>query len=328
MENYDPNLPAENNGNFAGLPFPEAKAEIVYIPIPWDITTSHTRGTSKGPQNILEASSQIDLFDENLTDAWKIPRQFQPINREIEKRNTILSQVERKSLLKEVDEACVNMNDFTYTEVKKCLCNGQIPVTLGGDHSVALGSIKACTEYFKDVDVLQIDAHMDLRSAYEGFQYSHASVFYHVMTKTEAKKLYALGIRDFCPEEKDFSFSLGNRYHLMTAQDLFFRLLEGERFSRIIRSFIDGMSEKVYLSLDIDALDIQYNPGTGTPVPGGLHYYQLIYMIHAIVKSGRELVGLDICETGSRFYSDGFVSAKLAYSLSNLAFLSQRRSIP
>ncbi len=331
---YNPNDAAEANGNFAGLPIHTSKTEIVYVPVPWDITASNAKGTANGPKNILDSSLQIDLYDELLPSAWEVHREFRPINEKTVQLNHELSQKLEsiqgdnhemtESLFTRINEACAKVHTNTFELCSAVLDKGQLPFVIGGDHSSAFGNIRAVSEHYDAIDIVQIDAHLDLRKAYEGFEYSHASIFFNAMTKLNIGQLFCVGARDFCPEEMEFGRNLGDRYHLMTAQQLFFQLLEGRDYSSIVKSFIQKLNGKVYLSLDVDALDLQYSLNTGTPVPGGLHYYHIIYLVREIVRSGRTIVGLDLCETAGDSYVDGFTSAKLVYALSNMAILSRK----
>lgn len=333
-KDFNPNGIGLKNGNFIGLPFSEETAKVVLLPVPWDVTVSYGEGTALAPQAILDASSQLDLFDLDVKEAWKRGIFFQPVNEDVlgirnklrpdaakyidflENGGEVAENREMMALLTEINAQCESMNYFVYCEAKKMLDAGKIVGLIGGDHSTPLGYLKALSEKFESFGVLQIDAHTDLRKAYEGFTYSHASVFYNVLQMPEIKKLVQVGIRDFCDEEfllaeKDSRISVFFDQKMKEAQ------YNGVTWNEQCAEIIAGLPGNVYVSFDVDGLDPKLCPETGTPVPGGLEFYQAVFLFKKIVESGRRIIGFDVCETGNAEW-DANVAARIIYKLCNL----------
>ena len=190
--NFNPNDLGLDNGNLFGLPSTFKDAEVVVLPVPWDVTVSYGDGTSEAPDLIREESLQVDLYDLEFKNFWekgffylksspvllekcKKHRQYavEAIKLQ-EKGRTVADSYTLKTNTEQINQACEDMVDWVYKECIKVLNEGKKLVLLGGDHSTSLGYIKALGEKYKDFGILQIDAHCDLRQAYEGFTYSHA----------------------------------------------------------------------------------------------------------------------------------------------------------
>ncbi len=331
--NFNPNSIALNNGHFIGLPFSEEEARVVILPVPWDVTTSYSEGTSNAPENILKASLQLDLFDPEIDDAWKLGIYLRPsdkkwlkINQEMRpKAKRYISFLERGGELKysqemgdslsEINQASEELNNFVHQESKKLIKQGKLPAVLGGEHSTSQGLMKALGEEYGSFGILQIDAHMDLREAYEGFRYSHASVFRNVVNEGHISHLVQVAIRDYCEEEVKFASS--NGVEVFYDDDLKQGIFRGENWHGQCQNIISGLPEEVYISFDIDGLNPHLCPGTGTPVPGGLEFSESVYLIKELVKSGRKIIGFDLCEVGGYSEWDANVGARLLYKLCN-----------
>ncbi|WP_297089854.1 agmatinase family protein [uncultured Draconibacterium sp.] len=334
-EEFNPNGVGLKNGNFIGLPFDEKKAEVILFPVPWDVTVSYGEGTALAPAKILEASAQLDLFDLDLKDAWKRGIYFQPISDAVlqirhelrpkatayidflENGGQVPDNPEMQKILAEINQQCEAMNFFVYRETKKLLESGKLVGLVGGDHSTPLGYLKALSEKYERFGVLQIDAHLDLRNAYEGFTYSHASVFYNAMQLPEIKRLVQLGIRDCCEEEVELSRN-NDRIEVYFDQQLKEKQYKGENWDEQCEEIISELPGNVYISFDVDGLDSKLCPATGTPVPGGLEFNQAIYLFKKVLESGRRIIGFDVCETGNAEW-DANVAARLLYKLCCLA---------
>ncbi len=330
IENFNPNGVGIKNGNFIGLPFNKLNAQIVLYPVPWDVTVSYRAGTSTGPQNILEASSQLDLYDADYPDSWKRGIFFHKIDEELAAINTdmrSLADGHIESLeagesgtefaLNLVNDACVKMVDQVFHATQKLMDEGKIVGLIGGDHSTPLGYLRALSENHTNFGILHIDAHMDMRKAYEEFEYSHASIMYNVMTSIpNISKIIQVGIRDYCDEEVEFAKALGNRAEIYFEQNIQRKLLTGVSYHEIATEIILNLPNKVYISFDVDGLDPKLCPNTGTPVPGGLEFAQAIYLMKLVKDSGREIIGFDVVETGG-FPNDwdGNVAARIVYKL-------------
>ncbi|WP_297093872.1 agmatinase family protein [uncultured Draconibacterium sp.] len=323
------------NGNFIGLPFDEKTAEVVLFPVPWDVTVSYGEGTAEAPKKILEVSSQLNLFDLDVRDAWKRGIYFQPVSEAVMKiRNqlrpkavryidflenggVVAENAEMQQTLLEINEQCEAMNFFVYRETKKLLDAGKIVGLIGGDHSTPLGYLTALSEKYERFGVVQIDAHLDLRNAYKGFTYSHASVFYNAVQMPEIKKLAQVGIRDCCDEEVEFAEN-NDRIKMHFDEQLKEEQFNGASWDEQCNEIISELPGNVYISFDVDGLDPKLCPQTGTPVPGGVDYNQVVYLFKKILKSGRRIIGFDVCETGNAEW-DAKVAARIIYKLSCLA---------
>ncbi len=188
IEQFDPNgegIP----GKLFGLPFDEETAQLVIIPVPWEATVTYRTGTAAAPESILAASQQIDLYHPYIPDGWKLGMTMLPvppnIRQESDRLRVLLSTLtpgqDGTLLVDKVNEACENLNVYVKNTAKKWLDDKKIVGLVGGDHSTPLGLIRALGEKFDRFGILQIDAHADLRKAYQGLTYSHGSVMYNAM---------------------------------------------------------------------------------------------------------------------------------------------------
>ena len=329
---FNPSGVGLKNGNFIGLPFTEKTAQMVLFSVPWDVTVSFGEGTAFAPEAILEASSQLDLFDLDNENAWRKGIFMQKVNSTMLKKsveyrgkvNPYLSFLENggkisenremEMLLKEINHACENMNEFVYLETKKLLQQNKTVGLIGGDHSSPFGYLKALSEEFQEFGVLQFDAHHDLRNAYEGFTFSHASIFYNALQFNSLKKLVQVGIRDFCEEEVKTVEMNQERISVFYDQHLKEAEFQGKNWDQQCDEIIELLPEKVYISFDVDGFDPKLCPNTGTPVPVGLEFNESVYLLKKVLKSGRKIIGFDVCETGNNTW-DANVAARLIYKI-------------
>lgn len=346
----DPNAKATSKDGIYGLPFKESEANLVYIPVPWDVTTSYQAGTSKGPSAILAASEQIDFFDLDFVDAYLAGLFMKKESAKIKKLNTEGRKLAKKIIdaddesmkknkvlqknLEKVNQICEDLNNEVYKETKALLDKNKISVIVGGDHATPFGAIKAYAEKYPKMGVLHFDAHSDTRNAYMGFVNSHASIMYNVMTKIpNVSKLVQVGIRDFC--EQEYTFTRDNKkVEVYFDQVLARRKMSGESFQKIAREIISHLPEHIYISFDIDGLDPRFCPNTGTPVPGGLDYQEVMLIINELVASGKKLVGFDLVEVAPNPKDknnewDANVGMRLLYkmssaSLATMGFIKKR----
>jgi agmatinase len=226
--------------------------------------------------------------------------------------------------LKEINEGSLYMNKWVYEQSKELLAQDKLVALLGGDHSTPLGYLKALAEKHGEFGILQIDAHCDLREAYEDFTYSHASIMYNVLKEIpEVTKILQVGIRDF--GEQEWETIQNSRGRVVTYFDKIIkeRQYEGENWKDIADEMIKHLPGNVYLSFDIDGLDPKLCPNSGTPVQGGLETEQAFYLIKRLLKSGRKLIGFDLSEVGVGENDwDANVGARVLWRLSNLLVLS------
>jgi agmatinase len=339
---FDPNGVGLKNGNFIGLPFTENTANVILIPVPWDVTVSYREGTAYAPQAILDASAQLDLFDADVENAWRLGIYMQPVDEKllarrvemrpkatkcidfIESGGTILLDNGMKALQNEVNYNSQIVNDLVYANTKLQLENDKLVGIIGGDHSVPLGCLKALSEKYPDFGILQIDAHLDLRNSYEGFTYSHASIFHNALKINEISKLVQVGIRDYCEEEVGKIRMEGDRVKVFYDRDLKEGRFAGENWCSQCDAIVAALPDHVYISFDIDGLDPTLCPKTGTPVPGGLDFSEAVFLLKKVVESGRKIIGFDLCEVGNNEW-DANVGARLIYKMSNLMGRSLNR---
>ncbi|HDR51377.1 MAG TPA: agmatinase family protein, partial [Mariniphaga anaerophila] len=314
---FNPSGVGLKNGNFIGLPFSEKTARLVLLPVPWDVTVSYGEGTALGPEAIREASTQLDLFDPDVEDAWKLGVYMQPLDRTMLKKRDELRQLawsyiqfleqggnvtEKLSMRKALDEmnaGCNDMNKWVFKKTKKLLNVGKLVGIVGGDHSVPLGAIQALAEKYEEFGILQVDAHLDLRESYEGFAFSHASIFNNVLKEKVVSKLVQVGIRDYCEEEMEIVENESDRISVFFDQELKENRFNGKTWNEQCGEIVEELPELVYISFDIDGLDPKLCPNTGTPVPGGLDFSEAVFLLKKVVESGRKIIGFDVCETGN-----------------------------
>ncbi len=338
INSFDPNG-AGIKGNLFGLPFAPENSQVVIVPVPWEVTVSYHAGTAEGPQAVLEASSQVDLLIKSIRDAWRLGISMLPVPSELksesdshrESTNNYRTKIESGEFfnpddpfLLKINEACERMNNLVKATTQKYLNEGKMVGLLGGDHSTPLGFIRALSEKYDRFGILQIDAHADLRKAYEGFTYSHASIMYNALKIPAVGRLVQVGIRDFCEEEVNVINRGIGRIVTFFDEDIRAGFYVGKGWDSHCAEIIKQLPPLVYISLDIDGLDPKLCPNTGTPVPGGLEFDQVVYLLKRIVQSGKKIIGFDLSEVapGSNDW-DANVGARMLYQLSNWMAVSQ-----
>ncbi len=305
-------LPAADGSGLFGANIPIEDAALVIIPVPWEATTSYGGGTAQGPRAVLRASHQLDLYDRMFgAPYWRgitmLPEAAQMHQWNEEAKTSAQSVIrawseERpdscQAELQRVNVLSRQVDQWVLEQSRQYLKQGKHLAVLGGDHSSPLGLIQALSEVHPDgFGILHLDAHMDLRRAYEGFERSHASIMYNVMEEVpEVKRLVAIGVRDFSGEEVKYADSQGDRVIFYDDGYLQSKLCSGVPFSALVDDLLRNLPQKVYCSFDIDGLDPSLCPNTGTPVPGGLSYGQLIYLLDRLALSGKTIIGFDLCE--------------------------------
>ena len=318
-------------GLFGASVTPE-DCKLVLIPVPWDATVSYGVGTAKGPEAILGASHQLDLEDGRFEQPYRAGITMLPEDREIATLNKSARAHATKVIevsgphaaddqdIRYVNEASRRVNERVETAAREQLNAGRLVGVVGGDHSSPFGLIKALGDRHKDgFGILHVDAHMDLRHAFEGFTDSHASIMRNVMDRVpQVKKLVQIAVRDYSAEERGYAMQLGGRAAVYTNADIFRRQARGEAWGKLAAEIIGQLPERVYISFDIDGLDPSFCPNTGTPVPGGLSYDAAVYLIEELASSGRKIIGFDLCEVapaedGNEW--DANVGSRLLYKL-------------
>lgn len=336
---FDPDAAAAPGAGIYGLPSTRENSRIVLVPVPFDATTSYARGTADGPNAIFDASMQVDLFDRRFGRVYEQGIFMEEEPTEIRALSDIAgaeasplvagggstgNKKDDARILAKVKEASERMNAFVESRTKAILAEGKIPGIVGGEHSVPFGAIKACAEANPGMGILHVDAHMDLREAFEGFAWSHASIMHNVLTRVpQVGKVVQVGIRDMGEREIEFARQQGERVKVLYDDEIAERLLEGETWSAMCRDVVQALPQKVYVSVDIDGLEAWMSPHTGTPVPGGLSFNQLSLLLKTLYESGKTVVGFDLVEVAPGNADgpewDANVGARVLYKLCGVA---------
>lgn len=340
--NYDPNSVSNPNNNIFGLPTNEDNAQLVIVPVPWEVTVSYGSGTARAPEAILKASYQVDLFDVDMPDAWKQGFYMRPCDKKIlmksdylrkeaelyidyiSKGDDVAANQFMSKTKKEVNEGGAFLNEWVYEQTKSLLHKNKLVGLLGGDHSTPLGFMRAIGEKHGDFGILQIDAHCDLRDTYEGFNYSHASIMYNALKEIpQLSRLVQVGIRDYSQIEWDYIRNSNYKVITYFDRDIKHRQFEGQTWKIIAEDIVEKLPDNVYISFDIDGLDRKLCPHTGTPVPGGFEAEEVFYIFRKVLESGRRIVGFDLSEVGiSDSDWNSNVGARMLFKLCNLLVTS------
>ncbi len=324
---FDPSGPARHEGIF-GLPHTPDEARVVLIPVPWEPTTSYRKGTAAGPRAVLEASRQVDLFDRETGRPYESGIALLPFDETIDDWNVTASQLAQPIIdaggagsdpalcqaLEAVNALSARLSERVERIADEWLARGKLVGLLGGDHSSPLGLMRAVARRHPGVGILHIDAHADLREAYEGFRESHASIMFNVHAQIpDVAKIVQVGIRDFSQEEHALTAE-SSRILTFFDSDLARRAFAGEPFGAVAREIANALPNEVYISFDIDGLDPSLCPNTGTPVPGGLGFREACALFAAIRESDRRIVGFDLNEVAGVEW-DASVGARILYKL-------------
>jgi agmatinase len=346
IASFDPNNLGRADSNVFGLPFTVDEARLVVVPVPWEVTVSYGGGTLQGPQAIFDASKQVDLYDPFLPDAWKlgvamdaIPRKLVATSKAMRKlAEAYIARLEAgvnpsadaamQKSLRAIDAACLGMVDHVRQVTSRHLKAGKMVAMIGGDHSTPLGFMQALADLHREFGVLQIDAHADLRDAYEGFAFSHASIMFNALKIKSVKKLVQAGIRDYCEAEVEVIRRAKGRVVTYFDRAMKHAIIGGKSVASVHRAIVKNLPEKVYISFDIDGLDPVLCPHTGTPVPGGFQFEEALHLVQEVAESGRTIIGFDINEVSPREDEwDANVGARLLFRMINIMAKSQKINV-
>ena len=294
-----------------------ASGALALIEVAFDATSSNHRRASQGPDAMRLASHQVEL---TLIDG-RCPAQMGIVSQRlpVDQLNTQASQAMDHLRTGDLSAArkLVDLSNQIDSMVEDAITDHwakqRQTVIVGGDHSISFGAIKAAIEKMPDLGVLQLDAHADLRSAYEGVESSHASIMNRVKALKPDLPITQVGLRDLGAKERQRIESDPNIIAFYD-EALVHQQFLGMPWAEQARAIIETLPQQVWLSFDIDALDPSLCPNTGTPVPGGLAYYQATDLIDRIHTSGRRLVGADLTEVAGDPY-DALVGARLVYRI-------------
>lgn len=320
-------------GSLFGLPHSEEEADLIIVPLELDVTVSYREGTSNAPKRILDESTQLDLSIPGVKKPWLLKMalaeslQLADQNAAFRtKAKQVIASLENEDQVDEqqlsaVNQYCTALHKEVEDTMQELLDRGKLVGMVGGDHSSPLGLIRALGRK-DDFGILQIDAHMDLRNSYEGFQFSHASIMHNALKCDGVTSLTQVGIRDFCEEEEQYIEKSKKPIHVFFDELLYHdRLHENRTWKHQADSIVETLPDLVYISFDIDGLSPSLCPNTGTPVPGGLNFNEAIALLKSVVDSGRRIIGFDLSEVGDESW-DANVGARVLYRLCVLAGIS------
>lgn len=286
------NIPNENSSL--------SNSKAVIISFPYEKSTSFGKGTKLGPKAIISASSQVELFDEELEKETylKVGIHTTP---EIKPSN--IASKFYLPLTKKVEEV-ISLNKF--------------PIIIGGEHTISLGGVLGVIKKYKSFSVLHFDAHADLRDSYEGNKFSHASAMRRVLDLKEVKNLVSVGIRNISNNEDegseyDFYKKNQKRIKIFWAKDK-------ENLS--VKKILDNLEENVYLTFDVDAFDPSIMPSTGTPEPGGMLWHETLEILRQVFWE-KNVIAVDVVELSpiKNMPAPDFMIAKMIYKMIGYKFL-------
>jgi len=276
--------------NFGGneVVYSYSESGIIIVPVPYDETSTWMKGADKGPDAILDSSINIEFYDvETSSEAH------------LKGINTIAPILEKETPEKLVKDV--------YDRIFSILSDKKFPVIIGGNHTVSIGAIKAFSEYFENLTILQLDAHADLRQVYEGSVFNHACA---MARAREFAPVVQVGIRSMSAEELPFV----ERDRIFFSHELYYD-------KSLYHRALDKLTGNVYITIDLDVFDPSIMPSTGTPEPGGPPYFELLHFMRDVIKS-RNVVGFDVVELcpSETNKSPDFIAAKIIYQLLSYKF--------
>ena len=232
-----------------------------------------------------------------------------------------------KSIVKTIDYYASQLKEDVKSKARTWLREEKLVGVLGGDHSVPLGCIEALSEFHNNFGILQIDAHPGLRIAYRGFRYSHASIMYNALQLPCITRLVQVGLRHCSSQELEIIAAEEGRIFPFFDRDLKQQRFQGGTWEQSCSNIIDVLPDKVYISFDIDGLDAKLCPGTGTPIPGGLGFDEVCYLLERVSESGKQIIGFDLCEVypGENMDWDAQVGSRILYKLASALQANQQK---
>ncbi len=263
-------------------------SRIIIVPVPYDATSTWMRGSDKGPDAIMEASVNLEFYDiETATEVHKMG---------IHTIDPVMGKGSPETLVNAV-----------FHKTSHLLRDKKFPVIVGGNHTVSIGAVKAFSEYYPDLSVLQLDAHSDLRQEYEGSPFNHACT---MARARELAPLVQVGIRSVSAEELTFI----ERERIFYAHELYYDKM-------LYQKAVNKLTENVYVTVDLDVFNPSVMPSTGTPEPGGPDYFELMHFMRDVARK-KNIVGFDVvelCPSTTNKLPD-FMAAKIIYQLLSYIF--------
>lgn len=334
---FDPDAAAPAQSGIFGLPFPPSEALVHVLGVPFDATASYRKGAARGPEAILRASRQVDLFDLLTGRPYEAGICMLEIDERIRAANEEASPLADRVLavggeiagdsalaadLGRVNALSSRVNELVHDATAAILDAQKIPAIVGGDHSAPFGAIRAAAERHPGLGLLHFDAHADLRVAFEGFEWSHASILFNALDRLPSVwGAVQVGVRDLGRREHERILSSRGRIRTLFDTDWSAAAFEAGGQLELVRRWIGLLPEKVWITFDVDGLDPTLCPSTGTPVPGGLSWGEAMLWLRELARSGRRVIGLDLCEVSPGEAPadvdswDAIVGARLLYRL-------------
>ncbi len=320
----DPDRPTGTEPLLFDMPRDLAESRVVVVPVSYEATVSGGRGTIDAPGAVVEASREIDFDDPVAGEAWRAGIALLPEPREIRETAARAGEAVRghragaAGRAAEADACAAELAAWLGDATSRLIAGGRTPIVLGGEHGIVPGAIAAAARERPGLGVLHVDAHGDLREAYEGLRSSHASALRRVAEEPRVRRIVQVGLRDLSREESRAAAASGGRIVWHTDASIAARLHRGVTFDAIAREAVGALPDDVWVTFDVDGLDPSLCPRTGTPVPGGLDWREACTLLLTLARTGRRLVGADVVETGAAPW-DALVAARLVYVLAGLA---------
>jgi agmatinase len=352
---FDPDAAALPGSGIFGLSCDPEAAGVQLLGVPFDATTSYRKGAAHGPAAILGASHQVDLFDA-LQATWpgsegkpwqagislELDEHIAQLNAEaaplaqavIERAGVIAGDAQLEAGRARVDEIGDELNQRVLEWTGDALDEGKLVGILGGDHASPFGAIQAAALRHPRMGILHFDAHADLREAYEGFRWSHASILHNVLELLPAvERVLSVGLRDVGEREAQAIAESDGRVHAIYDHEWAAWRTAGVDLGLHARDHLEALPDELWISFDIDGLDPTLCPNTGTPVPGGLSWDDAMLWLGALVQSKKRIVGFDLCEVSPGVDAsaehdswDAMVAARLLYRLIGASLLRREKA--
>lgn len=315
MIDFDPNNSAPEGSGLFALPYTVDDASVVIVPVPWDATSSQALASGGAPDAVYAASKYVELFDPKQGPIYRKGIAMDATCEEIKalNRSAIAIQGSDSFHGAQLTKSCQRLNGLVKDQVSRHLGAAKRVGLLGGDHAVSYGAIDAHLAQHPNLGILHIDAHCDLRRGFDEFVFSHASVMYNVVESLKPDTLVQVGIRGLCDFEADY-VRQSDCVHTFFDAELHELRATGVTWSEICSMIVTALPAEIYVSLDIDGLEPSVCPNTGAPVPGGLAYNDVVYLLRHVSATGRTVVGFDLVEAGAREF-DANIAAHLLYQL-------------
>lgn len=274
-------------------------SQIVIYPLPYEQTTSYGKGTKEGPKAILNASAYVEFYDDEFKKELCFEKGIATL------AETTLNKMQHQNIFKLIEKTTGNL-----------IRDGKFVVGIGGEHTISLPLIEAHYSAYPNMCILQFDAHSDLRKTYEGTKFSHACVMARIAEFFEPSKITQVGIRALCKEEVEFIER--NKIKTFFASQIR-QNKYGENWQKAV---VDGLSEQIYITFDVDFFDPSLMPATGTPEPDGFFYNETLEVFREIRRQGKKIIGFDVVELSpiKGLHHPNLTTARLIYKILNFAF--------